>query len=262
MSRKMIPAVLPLLLTTGLTHALSFDLPWSTLDCGGGTSTGGIFQVSSTIGQPDAGGPMTGGAFEVTGGFWAGITPAGTGAPAATLTSAVSRKANSAGPSGFCDVPVIPARKSEGRRNGISQVRLSFDIAPGGPGASPVTLEQVTCAAPAFVPYSGASAISASVAGNELVLTFTPDLENARTYRITMGTEVTRIPGQTVEVRGLVGDLNSDGFVNALDRSAVVGVWTGGGFSCASDLNSDTDTNAVDRSIVVAGWTSGQNCAP
>jgi hypothetical protein len=250
------------LLTAGHASAQVYDLPWSTLDCGGGTSTGGSYEVSSTIGQPDAGGPMIGGAFEVTGGFWAGITPAGTGAPAATLTSAVSRKANSAGPGGVCDLPLIPARKSEPRRTGISQLRLNFDIAPGGPGVNPVTLEQATCAAPAFVPYNGASTLSASLAGNELVLTFTPDLENARTYRIALGPEVTSIPNQTVEVRGLVGDVNSDSIVNAVDRSAVVGVWTGAGFSCTSDLNSDTDTNAVDRSIVVAGWTSGQNCAP
>lgn len=34
-------------------------------------STGGVFTVSGTVGQPDAGGPLTGGVFSVMGGFWA-----------------------------------------------------------------------------------------------------------------------------------------------------------------------------------------------
>jgi hypothetical protein len=53
-----------------------FDIPWHTVDGGGGTSTGGAFTLSGTIGQHDAGpstGPMTGGSFSLTGGFWAGV---------------------------------------------------------------------------------------------------------------------------------------------------------------------------------------------
>ena len=38
---------------------------------GGGTSTGGVYSVTGTIGQPDAGGSMTNGQYSVTGGFWA-----------------------------------------------------------------------------------------------------------------------------------------------------------------------------------------------
>jgi hypothetical protein len=48
-----------------------FAIPWYTVDGGGGTSTGGVYSVSGTIGQPDAGGPMSGGNFSLTGGFWA-----------------------------------------------------------------------------------------------------------------------------------------------------------------------------------------------
>lgn len=52
-----------------------FDLTWHTIDGGGGMfSTGGSFEVSGTIGQPDAG-RMTGGNFEIVGGFWAGAVP-------------------------------------------------------------------------------------------------------------------------------------------------------------------------------------------
>lgn len=47
----------------------SFDLSWHTIDCGGGVSSGGSFEVVGTIGQHDAG-SMSGGDFSLTGGFW------------------------------------------------------------------------------------------------------------------------------------------------------------------------------------------------
>ncbi|MBU0617025.1 MAG: hypothetical protein KKI02_04860 [Planctomycetes bacterium] len=36
------------------------------------TTGGGDFELSGTIGQPDAGPVMSGGGFDLTGGFWAG----------------------------------------------------------------------------------------------------------------------------------------------------------------------------------------------
>jgi hypothetical protein len=52
-----------------------FDLTWSTLDGGGASSAGGGYQVSGTVGQPDASaaGAMSGGDYALTGGFW-GVT--------------------------------------------------------------------------------------------------------------------------------------------------------------------------------------------
>lgn len=47
-----------------------FDLAWQTIDGGGGTSTGGSFQLVGTIGQPDAG-TANAANFELHGGFWA-----------------------------------------------------------------------------------------------------------------------------------------------------------------------------------------------
>lgn len=49
-----------------------------TLDGGGGSSTGANYEFSGTIGQPDADPlqPSSGGAYEVTGGFWPGLAPA------------------------------------------------------------------------------------------------------------------------------------------------------------------------------------------
>jgi len=49
--------------------AQSYSIDWFTVDGGGGTSTGGVYSVSGTIGQPDAG-HMSGGSFTVDGGFW------------------------------------------------------------------------------------------------------------------------------------------------------------------------------------------------
>jgi hypothetical protein len=46
-----------------------FSIPWSTIDGGGGTSTGGNFVLSGTIGQPDAG-KSSGGSFSLSGGYW------------------------------------------------------------------------------------------------------------------------------------------------------------------------------------------------
>src|SRR5436305_10351087 len=59
--------------------AQSYSIDWFTIDGGGGTSTGGVYSVSGTIGQPDAG-KMSGGNFSLDGGFWSIValqTPGG-----------------------------------------------------------------------------------------------------------------------------------------------------------------------------------------
>jgi hypothetical protein len=56
----------------GLTTAAcgqTYSIDWFTIDGGGGTSAGGNYSLSGTIGQPDAG-VMTGGSYSLTGGFW------------------------------------------------------------------------------------------------------------------------------------------------------------------------------------------------
>ena len=52
--------------------AQSFSMDWYTIDGGGGQSGDGTFELKGTIGQPDAGPVMTGGNFELAGGFWVG----------------------------------------------------------------------------------------------------------------------------------------------------------------------------------------------
>ena len=51
--------------------AQTYSIDWYKVAGGGGTSTGGVYSVSGTVGQPDAGGPLTNGQYSVTGGFWA-----------------------------------------------------------------------------------------------------------------------------------------------------------------------------------------------
>lgn len=58
-------------LLTPVAQAQSYSIDWYKIAGGGGTSTGGTYSVSGTIGQPDASGPLTGGNYSITGGFWA-----------------------------------------------------------------------------------------------------------------------------------------------------------------------------------------------
>ena len=61
--------------------AQNYQIDWYTVDGGGGASTGGVYAVTGTIGQPDAG-RMSGGNFTIEGGFWGIIAAVQTeGAP-------------------------------------------------------------------------------------------------------------------------------------------------------------------------------------
>lgn len=51
--------------------AQTYNIDWYTIDGGGGTSSGGGYTLSGTIGQPDAG-LLAGGRYTLSGGFWGG----------------------------------------------------------------------------------------------------------------------------------------------------------------------------------------------
>ena len=74
------------LLHCSIARAQTYSIDWSTIDGGGGTSTGGVYAVTGTIGQPDAG-KMSGGNYAIDGGFWGIIAAVQTpGAPLLTIT--------------------------------------------------------------------------------------------------------------------------------------------------------------------------------
>lgn len=61
-----------LILVTGYSVCFAeYSIEWHTIDGGGGTSSGGQYTLTGTIGQADAGN-LAGGQYEVLGGFWPG----------------------------------------------------------------------------------------------------------------------------------------------------------------------------------------------
>ena len=58
-----------LLGSTAIAATQAYDLDWWTVDGGGNTSSGGVYSLSATIGQPDAG-SLSGGDFTLAGGYW------------------------------------------------------------------------------------------------------------------------------------------------------------------------------------------------
>lgn len=76
-----------LLLAATTVNAQTYSVDWYKIAGGGGTSTGGTYSVSGTIGQPDASSAMTGGSYSLTGGFWSLIAAVQTdGLPRLTIT--------------------------------------------------------------------------------------------------------------------------------------------------------------------------------
>lgn len=76
MIRKILAVLLLLTTVAALAQtegAPTYAIDSYTIDGGGGTSTGGSFSLSGTVGQPDAS-PVasTGGVFSMAGGFWGG----------------------------------------------------------------------------------------------------------------------------------------------------------------------------------------------
>jgi len=67
-------ALVSLVLSATSVFAQNYSIDWFTIDGGGGTSTGGVYSVSGTIGQPDAG-VLSGGSYSLIGGFWGAIIP-------------------------------------------------------------------------------------------------------------------------------------------------------------------------------------------
>ena len=75
MNTSRLTLLLAILAVIGVTFSQSagdYILDWSTIDGGGGQSSGGPYKLTGTIGQPDAGYSAAGG-YELLGGFWPGV---------------------------------------------------------------------------------------------------------------------------------------------------------------------------------------------
>lgn len=74
------------LLFGAASFAQQYNIDWHKVAGGGGTSTGGQFSLSGTIGQQDAGNAISGGNYSLTGGFWALYALQTIGAPTLFIT--------------------------------------------------------------------------------------------------------------------------------------------------------------------------------
>ncbi len=73
-SLGLVSALLALLAATGIGLQGGMELPWWSVDGGGGTAAyGSAMALTGTVGQPDAGGPLEGGPYRLFGGLWSGF---------------------------------------------------------------------------------------------------------------------------------------------------------------------------------------------
>src|SRR5262245_26208911 len=118
---------LVVVLAASAAGAQPYDINWWTVDGGGAMNgTGGAYTLSGTIGQPDAGGPATGGSFTLHSGFWA-IAAGGAVGPQADLS----------------------ITKTDGAATAIPGQAVTYTIVASNAGPSPVTNAMVTDAPPA-----------------------------------------------------------------------------------------------------------------
>lgn len=91
MRRMLAIIVLALLASVPSTvRAQNYSINWYTIGGGGGTSAGGNYSVTGTIGQP-ATATMSGGTYSLTGGFWSILAVVQVpGSPLLTITRAGS----------------------------------------------------------------------------------------------------------------------------------------------------------------------------
>ena len=221
-----------------------------TIDAGGVTaSAGGSFQLSGTIGQPDARTePMAGGGFSLVGGFW--VPPSTT---SVTCAATAWRSVRTHG-GGLGDLPIDldPAAAgvyavSETRRGGVQRVEIDFDKATSVNGV--IEAEDLT--------YGGGIAASDQYLVNgdrTLVIEFADGLPDGSCCRIDLAGRIADLAGDTdCRVRCVEGDTNDDGVTNNTDKSQVASLnGTSAEDGPRFDVNVDGSTNNTDKSLVAS----------
>jgi len=117
-----------LLILAGPARA-QYAIDWFTIDGGGGTSSGGNFTLTGTIGQPDAG-TMTGGSYTLEGGFWPGIIVPSSGE---TPTLFIQQSGANV------IISWSPSTSGFSLEQSSTLLPLSWGVSPGG-GANPATI--------------------------------------------------------------------------------------------------------------------------
>jgi len=102
--------------------AQNYSIDWYTIDGGGGTSSGGPYTLTGTIGQPDAG-VHTGGNYTLVGGFWGAFAVQQVGAPTLLIRPAGPNQVT------ISWDPPIPGF--------VLQETTDLSLAPAGWGPSP-----------------------------------------------------------------------------------------------------------------------------
>jgi hypothetical protein len=111
------------------TRAQSYSIDWFTIDGGGGTSSGGTYTLSGTIGQSDAG-TLRGGRYTLEGGFWPGIIVPSTGE---TPTLFIQQSGANV------IISWSPSTSGFSLEQSSTLLPLSWGSSPGG-GANPATI--------------------------------------------------------------------------------------------------------------------------
>ncbi len=244
-------ALVALPVTPAVGQALS--IPWWTIDAGGGMrSTGGDFELSGTIGQPDAG-TMSGGDFELTGGFWAATDAA------PQVVHGVSAATSPC--TGYID-PRIESDNGVDANLGVSEVTFVFSepVYHIGSGTNPPDTTSFT------VTETGGG-VPPTVTGVVQVDPATYTVQLSRIVTLNQWTTVVanvkdaggnpvvssgnQGPGvaepDRVDIGRLPGDVNQDGLVSPQDLINLRQFLTAGSFhnECADLLYFDIDRDGV-----------------
>jgi hypothetical protein len=235
------------------THA-QFAIDWFTIAGGGGTSTGGPYAVSGTIGQPITG-ESTGGTFTIEAGFWSVESLIG---GTAGIESADSLGQH--GAQGRINLPLnLAGQPTSDPRLTVKEILVVFGI-PVQPSEGNLIPAQVivTSSPSTSIPAYTLSFAEGGNIGQELTILFSQPLPDQHRYRISFEQFVDAdgdpLSGDTdLEFRVLQGDANNNGAVTATDVSFVrsrINETAAFGATSRADVNMSGSITGPDVSFV------------
>lgn len=206
--------------------ANTYGISWSTVDGGGGTSNGGTYAMSGTIGQPDAGSMLGGCRYRLTGGFWYDQASTPTG-PTITQWRSVRMHAG-IGPEAIVLNPTASGNGANGptvetRQGGIQRIEVDFGQAMTLANPAGVTIVGRTTVGNTMGAPVSYTPLSVSMSGSHtLAITFNPSTmpsslpdRSSYTITITPSTFLEQLTGKVdTEIRSLLGDVTMSGDVN------------------------------------------------